>query len=191
MRFNRMPRYGPFEDTRRKRAALARKQRLEREKFPLFAEQIAEQQPDADTVMAQRAVMAERQEQENRRKRAANWRRARAKLYSYGDNIRPILRRLWKECPYPGTPEYCLDFFHGYDTGRIDPESPPWVYRGPGLKNFDMLPIINRSRERMGMAPVLSLKDLPSYGGQPPAAYGTEGERGCIRTTPTAGHSSS
>ncbi|WP_299940024.1 class I SAM-dependent methyltransferase [uncultured Nitratireductor sp.] len=44
MRFHRREAYGPYEDTRRKRLALARKQRLEREKYPLLSEIIAEQQ---------------------------------------------------------------------------------------------------------------------------------------------------
>ncbi|TIQ93943.1 MAG: hypothetical protein E5X36_28125 [Mesorhizobium sp.] len=88
MRHFRTRRYGPFEDTRRKRLALARKQRLEREKLPLFSEMIAEEQPDADTVMAQRAEQAVIWEQNTRGRRAANWRRARSRLFAYGDNIR-------------------------------------------------------------------------------------------------------
>lgn len=168
MRFTRTRSYGPFEDTRRKRLALARKQRLEREALPLFAEQIAEQQPDADTVMAQRAVQWDQYQQATRDRKAARWREARRRLFSYGDNVRPLLRRLWAECPYPGTPEYCLDFFHGYDTGRIDPENPPWVYRGPGILPIaDYLGIVNRSRARQGLPPLAKL----------PAAYGNTGDQ--------------
>ena len=48
MRFRRWPRPTPFEDNTRKRAALIRKQRLEREALPLFSTQIAVQQPDVD-----------------------------------------------------------------------------------------------------------------------------------------------
>ncbi|PBB29770.1 hypothetical protein [Mesorhizobium sp. WSM3882] len=164
MRHFRTRRYGPFEDTRRKRLALARKQRLEREKLPLFSEMIAEEQPDADTVMAQRAEQAVIWEQNTRGRRAANWRRARSRLFAYGDNIRKILRALWNSAPYPGTPEYFADMLHSYDVGRLDPENPPWVYRGPGVKGFDPLPIINRSRERMGLPPLSSLAELPRYG---------------------------
>lgn len=167
MRFVRQRRYGPFEDTRRKRLALARKQRLERERLPLFSEMIAEQQPDADTVMADRAEKWVLWEQENRNRRAANWRRARARLFSYGDNVRQVLRDLWSKAPYPGTPEYLLDMLHSFDVGRLDPENPPWVYRGPGLNSFDMLAIVNRSRARMNLPPLQEL----------PAAYGTTRER--------------
>lgn len=148
MRFVKATRHGPFEDTNRKRAALARKQRLEREKLPLFAEMIGEQQPDADTVMAKRAVQWDRWQQEHRDRRAQLWRRARGRLFGYGDNIRPTLRRLWNVCPYPGTPVYLLDLLHSYDVGRLDPENPPWVYRGRGLKNFDIAPILERAKAR-------------------------------------------
>lgn len=169
MRFNRQRRYGAFEDNNRKRAALARKQRLERESLPLFAEQIAAEQPDADTVMAERAVQWDQYEQSRRAQKAARWREARRRLFGYGDNVRGALRRLWNAAPYPGTPEYLLGMLHSYDVGRIDPDAPPWVYRGPGLNKVDLVPIINRSRERMGMPPIVSLDDLPKYGSPPPA----------------------
>lgn len=167
MRFTRKPHFGPYEDTRRKRLALARKQRLERERLPLFAEQIAAEQPDADTVMAERAVKWELYKQEDRDKRAARWRVARAKLFEYGPNVRMVLRNLWKTCPYPGDPTYFHDFLHSYDNGRIDPENPPWVYRGPGLRGVAITDIINRARARQGLPPLPSTdKDEPT----PPAS---------------------
>ena len=45
MRFRRWPRVMAYEDTTRKRAALACSQRLQREKLPLFADLIAARQP--------------------------------------------------------------------------------------------------------------------------------------------------
>ncbi len=148
MRFRRTERSGPFEDTRRKRLALARKQRLEREAVPLLADLIAEKQPAADDVMAERAAIWERQERARRAFKAAQWRKARRRLAGYGDNIRPVLRRLWNEAPYPGDPTYLLCFLHDYETGRLDPDNPPWVYRGAGLKAVDLDAIIARARER-------------------------------------------
>jgi hypothetical protein len=56
MRFRRWPRPTSFEDTTRKRAALTRKQRLEREALPLFSDQIALKQTAVDTVMHERAI---------------------------------------------------------------------------------------------------------------------------------------
>ena len=51
MRFKRYGRY-PFNDTPRKRAAVLRKQRNEREALPLFADQIAGEQPSVDAEVA-------------------------------------------------------------------------------------------------------------------------------------------
>ena len=47
MRFHRFEAYRPYEVTPRKLSALARRQRAEREALPLFAEQIAAEQPSA------------------------------------------------------------------------------------------------------------------------------------------------
>jgi formylglycine-generating enzyme required for sulfatase activity len=55
MRFRRWPRVTPFEDTSRKRAAFSRKQRLEREALPLFADDIAVQHRNLDDEMRHRA----------------------------------------------------------------------------------------------------------------------------------------
>lgn len=148
MKFTRKHRHGPFEDTNRKRLALARKHRLEREKLPLFAEITAESQPDADTVMAERAVKFDNWQQRFRDDRAANWRKARSRLFSYGDNIRPTLRRLWNASPYPKDPVYLLDMLHSYAVGRLDVDNPPWGYRGTGLKTFDMTAILERAKAR-------------------------------------------
>lgn len=149
MRHVRFQRFGPFEDTRRKRLALARKQRLEREKFPLLAEVIADQQPGADAVMAQRAEDWARWQQEHRDGRAAAWRKARHRLAAHGENVRAVLRRLWSEAPYPASPDYLLSMLHSFNVGRLDPDNPPWIYRGPGLGAFDLKGIRQKARVRM------------------------------------------
>ena len=77
MRFKRLDRY-EFTDTPRKRAALIRKQRNEREALPLFAAQIASEQHSPNDIMAARAERAAKLEMERRQQRAADWRRARA-----------------------------------------------------------------------------------------------------------------
>ncbi|WP_333717802.1 hypothetical protein [Agrobacterium tumefaciens] len=148
MKFVKATRHGPFRDTSRKRAALARKQRLEREKLPLFSTQIAEQQKDADTVMEERAAKWAIWQQDHRDKKASLWRKARARLFAYGDNVRPRLRNLWNTSPYPKNPEYLLDFLHSFSVGRVDLDNPPWVYRGSGLKAFDVAPILARAKAR-------------------------------------------
>lgn len=128
MRFKCWPRVSAFVDTPRKRAAFERSQRQKRDKFPLLAPLIAEEQHDVDTEMQRRADWWPKAQQEERDRRAATWRRARARLFGYGDNIRPLLRQLWRECPYPADPAYLLDLFHQIDTGRVDPERPPWKF---------------------------------------------------------------
>lgn len=148
MKFVKAQRHGPFQDTSRKRSALARKQRKEREKFPLFSVVIAEGQPEADTVMEKRAIQWDQWQQSYRDDRAAKWREARKRLAEYDDNLRPRLRHLWNTSPYPKTPAYLLDMLHSYNVGRLDPDNPPWVYKGPGLKAFDMSAIIHRAQAR-------------------------------------------
>ena len=56
MKFKRRPRYGPFIDTSRKRAAALRNQKRERDKLRLFAGAIALTQPSIDDVMLGRAL---------------------------------------------------------------------------------------------------------------------------------------
>ena len=41
------------------------------------------------------------------------------------------LIQLWRDCPYPADPVYLLEMLHSIDTGRIDPERPPWIPRHP------------------------------------------------------------
>lgn len=119
MRFKRYIDH-PFEDTRRKRLALARSQRLQRERLPLFSDMIAATQPDADTVMAQRADQWLEWTKRDREKRAKDWRRARARLASYGDNVRAQLLNYWNRCRWPADPGYLLSMLHMFDDDRLD-----------------------------------------------------------------------
>jgi hypothetical protein len=128
MRFRRWLRLTAYEDTPRKRTALARTQRRQRESLPLFRDLIAERQPSIDAEMARRAEWWPRMQQESRDRRARDWRRARRRLAEYGDNLRRLIVRLWCDCPYPADPCYLLDLLHDIDAGRVDPHQPPWEY---------------------------------------------------------------
>ena len=119
MRFKRYIDF-PFEDTRRKRLALVRSQRMQRERLPLFADLIAETQPCADVVMEQRAAGWIEWTRRDRAKRAEDWRRARARLAGYGGNVRPALLNYWNGCSWPADPGYLLTMLHMFDTGRLD-----------------------------------------------------------------------
>ena len=131
MRFHRWRRVEPYIDTPRKRAAFERSKRDKREKLPLLAELIAEDQHDVETEMARRAAWWPRSQQQTRDRRAAKWREARRRLFAHGDNMRATLRALWRECPYPADPSYLLDLFHQIDVGRFDVDRPPWRFHGP------------------------------------------------------------
>lgn len=125
MRFKHWPRHA-FTDTSRKRAALRRKQRLEREALPLFATQIAEEQPSEDQVMIERAQCWSAHETKERRERAKSWRKARRQIDAFPADERLDVRRAWGCAPYPADPSYLLSVLHRYSLGRIDLRRPPF-----------------------------------------------------------------
>lgn len=123
MRFKHWPRHA-FTDTSRKRVALRRKQRLEREALPLFAAQIAETQPSEDQVMIERAQLWTTHEIKDRRERAQKWRAALRQIDALPDNERRDVRRAWDCAPYPADPSYLLSVLHSYSLGRVDLRRP-------------------------------------------------------------------
>jgi hypothetical protein len=131
MRFRRWPRPTPYEDTSRKRAAFFRKQRLEREALPLFADHIAAQQRDVEDEMRHRAVHWSVSQQDSRDQRAASWRKARQRLFAVDDELRRVIRDIWRGCPYPADPSYFADLLHQIEVGRLDPYRPPWIFHKP------------------------------------------------------------
>lgn len=128
MRFRRRPRPEPYGDTSRKRAAFLRKQRLQREALPLFAEQIAAGQHSVDEEMARRTVWWDEAERHRRNQRAAWWRKGRARLFIFPDKLRLRIREIWQTCPYPADPASFADFLHQIAIGKLDPERPPWIF---------------------------------------------------------------
>jgi hypothetical protein len=105
---------------------LRRKQQKERDALPLFADQIAEQQPSEDEVMRKRAVDWDRQEVRTRSYRAEKWKEARARIASFSSNEAAILRHAWNCAPYPADPVYLLDFLHAYSVGRFTLDTLPF-----------------------------------------------------------------
>ena len=71
MRFRRWPRPTAYRETPRKRAAFLRKQHLEREALPLFADAIAARQHGVDEEMARRHVWWDEREHGQRDARAS------------------------------------------------------------------------------------------------------------------------
>lgn len=125
MRHKKWPRYS-FNDTPRKRGALRRKQQREREALPLFAAQIAAEQPTEDDVMEARAAAWAEFEIRDRKRRAANWREARRRLAAHPKAEAADLRAAWDRAPYPADPVYLLDFLHGYSVGRYTLDALPF-----------------------------------------------------------------
>lgn len=146
MRFRRWHRPEPYGDTPRKRAAFRRKQRLEREALPLFAEQIASTQHCVDAEMARRVVWWSEFERDWRNDRAAWWRKGRARLFALPDALRGLVRQIWRTCPYPADPASFADFLHQIAVGKLDPYNPPWIYR-PTIN-----PRITRDPQTFGQA---------------------------------------
>ena len=126
MRFIKSTRH-PFNDTSRKRAALARKQKAEREALPLFANQIAASQKSPNDVMQARAAAWAVSEHQARMRRAANWRQARREIDAMPPRMRRKVRAGWNGAPYPAVPVYLLDFLHELRVGRYSVDELPFT----------------------------------------------------------------
>jgi hypothetical protein len=100
----------------------------EREALPLFADQIAEEQPGEDEVMASREIAWHLSEQRTRKWKADRWRKARQELRAFSDNERRVLTDAWNMAPYPGDPTYLLDFLHRYRIGRFTLDAVPFNF---------------------------------------------------------------
>ena len=67
-------------------------------------------------------------ERERRSRRAAWWRKGRARLFALPDPLRQRVREIWRTCPYPADPASFADFLHQIAVGKLDPYRPPWVF---------------------------------------------------------------
>lgn len=126
MRFFRWPKPTFCEEMPRTRAFLL-KQYRECESSPLFAPSALSDQHEVDIELARRAERWAQDERNIRAARAARWRDVRARLFALDRARRLVIRRLWRDCPYPADPSYLDDLLHRIVNGRIDPERPPWV----------------------------------------------------------------
>lgn len=76
-----------------------------------------------DMLLSTRARAHAEMMRADRNKRAADWRRARARLAGYDAGIRSTLRAYWnEEYGLPADPRYLLDMLNIYDAGvlRLD-----------------------------------------------------------------------
>ena len=96
MLFDKFPDYGAFRDTERKRAGVLRKQRAERDAYPLFEEQVAAEQPSVDSVMEKRRLLAVSSLTSQRAFKAKWWRIARAKYFELTPKGKAHVRGRWQ-----------------------------------------------------------------------------------------------
>lgn len=119
MRFARASRVTAYEPTSRKRSAVVRRQRLERERLPLFAAEIAEGQTDPDQVLADRAVSWVERQRERRAQLARDWWRARAELRALPLDEKAAFIRYWNRSKCPANAGYMLSYLNMFRDGRI------------------------------------------------------------------------
>lgn len=105
MRFQKTPHH-PFTDTSRKRAHVLRRQKAKQEALPLFAEQVAAEQPDVDEVMTERAHRWAKAEALHRQFIARSWREVRRKFYSLDEPTRRGVFTAWQAWRGPTMPTY-------------------------------------------------------------------------------------
>lgn len=104
----------------------AAKLRREREAAPLFAADIAAQQPSVDAILDANQAAFEEYQQERRNWVAMRWKQARRELRAMPRAAE--LYALWNEAPYPASPEYLLDMLHRLRQGHFTIEAPPWKF---------------------------------------------------------------
>ena len=119
MRFT--PHHGiyAYERTNRKLKAAERRLRLDREKFPLFAAEIAESQPTPEELLDARGRAFVENQQANRDREARNWWRARAELRAIAEPDRAAFIRYWDRCKCPGNAGYLLTYINMFRDGRL------------------------------------------------------------------------
>ena len=112
MKFNRYPHRSQYRRpvTKRRIAAAERALKRERDKFPLLADWIAEQQPTAVERVEFYNDAGDRRFAAFRDNRAKTWKRARAELRKLPKAERQRLIAQWDASPYPKDAEYFADF---------------------------------------------------------------------------------
>lgn len=101
MLFDRYPQHEGFQDTDRKRSALLRKHRAEQDHYPLFADQVAAEQPSVNEVMEKRKLQHSAFYQSNRKFKAKWWRIVRQSYFKLSAEKRINVREQWKHWTGP------------------------------------------------------------------------------------------
>ncbi|WP_059414448.1 hypothetical protein [Cupriavidus basilensis] len=106
MRFTRTERYEPLIFNERRRNAFARKQQRERDRYPLFPDQVAQEQHSPSEEAARRQRQSDRYEQRMRDLSARVWRKSRAAFFAQPEEIKAEIRTKWATWTGPTTCTY-------------------------------------------------------------------------------------
>lgn len=101
MLFDRYPKYEEFQDTARKRSAAQRKLHAEQKSYPLFAEQVAAEQPSVDEVMENRRLQHSAHNLACRKFKAKWWRIARQSYFKLSAEKRAQVQEQWERWTGP------------------------------------------------------------------------------------------
>ncbi|MGC4115841.1 MAG: hypothetical protein QM765_14845 [Myxococcales bacterium] len=133
LRFARRPRWflNPRGITPQRLAAAKKRLRLEQEAAPLFAKQIAAQQPTPEERITRSDAGAVESEREARRSTARLWREARALLRAMPAANREAILLHWNKCwTGPLRPEYLLCEVKGQSSSAGFLATPPRCSQG-------------------------------------------------------------
>lgn len=106
MRFTRYERHNPIDFNARRLAAFARKQARERERYPLLADHVADEQHSVEEEITRRTARAGSFEQRMRDYYARSWRDARRIYFSQPEAVRAVIRAKWSTWVGPTTSTY-------------------------------------------------------------------------------------
>ncbi|AUZ86151.1 MULTISPECIES: hypothetical protein [Methylophaga] len=119
MKFERYTDYS-YEVTNRKKAAVIRKQKKEVENYPLFADEVREEQKSVDAIMDDRIRYWTQHNIRERSRRAKGWIEARKRLRAYPEAIKDKLYQYWNNNKwYPKTPIYLHGMMDMYDRETL------------------------------------------------------------------------
>ena len=119
VRYESVPRAEPRPITPRRLQASARALRREQESHPLFAKQIAEEQPTPEERLVQIEAGQVAHWQRIRDFTAQTWRAARRILHSLPDDQQAILIEEWNNAPFPAGAAYFADFMRRKMRNRV------------------------------------------------------------------------
>ncbi len=121
MRFKRIDRFDYSGLSVKKVAAMKHRQARERAKYPLFSDQIAEQQAPIDISAEERhrRAMFEKDQQESRGMHARFWRKARSQYFAATPEQREAIRAEWNRWAGPLDSGYFIYVVEKH-TGEAD-----------------------------------------------------------------------